>query len=125
MLAGKRPRIFRDGSQARDHVYVKDVVAATIAGSGDRAKPGIYNVGTGNATTFNEIIAALKARALGTRLEPDYFENPYRFYQDYTCADMSHTKQGLRWTPKHETRDAIIEYARTLKASQLQGVPKA
>ena len=63
MLAGKRPRMFHDGNQARDHVYVKDVVGATIAASGDRAKPGIYNVGTGKATTFNEIIAALNEAA--------------------------------------------------------------
>lgn len=124
MLAGKPPRIFHDGEQARDHVYVKDVVAATIAGAADRARSGIYNVGTGKATTFNQIIATLNA-ALDTQFEPEYINNPYRFYQDYTCADLSQTRQGLRWSPKHETTEAIREYGRMLKAAKSLEAGKA
>lgn len=114
MLDGKRPRIFSDGEQARDHVYVKDVVGATIAAAGDRARAGVYNVGTGKATTFNQILAALNS-ALGTRLETDFFDNPYKFYQDYTCADLTQTRKGIGWTPQWDTSAAIMEYARMLK----------
>ncbi len=114
MLAGHRPRIFRPGDQARDQVYVKDVVGCTLAGAQEGAKSGIYNVGTGEATSFNQIVAALN-EALGTSYEPDYFENPYSFYQDYTCADLSLTKAGLHWSPKYTTHDAIVEYARLLR----------
>lgn len=114
MLAGQQPRIFKDGEQARDHVYVKDVVDATIAGSADRARSGIYNVGTGKATSFNQIVAYLN-ESLGTKLDPDYLDNPYKFYQDYTCADLSQTKSGLKWTPQYDTRTGIREYARLLK----------
>lgn len=117
MMEGKRPRIFFDGEQARDHVYVKDVAGATIAAAADRASPGIYNVGTGSTFTFNQIVAALN-EALGTRLDPDYFDNPYRFYQDYTCADLSQTHQGLHWRPQYPTHEAIIEYVRWLKSAQ-------
>jgi len=115
MLAGQRPRIFRDGGQARDHVYVKDVVNATIAAAGDRARSGIYNVGTGKATTFNQIVACLN-ESLGTRFDTEFLDNPYKFYQDYTCADLSQTKAGLKWTPQYDTKSAIIEYTRYLKA---------
>lgn len=114
MLDGKRPRIFRDGSQARDHVYVGDVVGATLAAADDRARSGVYNVGTGKATSFNDIIAAIN-RALGTSLEPDYIDNPYRFYQDYTCADLAQSRKGLRWQPKFDTLDTIAQYARQLR----------
>jgi len=114
MLAGQRPRIFRPGDQARDQVYVKDVVGCTIAGAQDGAASGIYNVGTGAATTFNQIVAALN-EALGTSYEPDYFDNPYSFYQDYTCADLSQTQAGLNWSPSYTTHDAIVEYARLLR----------
>ncbi|MEM8781868.1 MAG: ADP-glyceromanno-heptose 6-epimerase [Planctomycetota bacterium] len=117
MLDGKRPRIFAPGDQARDQVYVKDVVGCTIAGAADGAKSGVYNVGTGEATSFNQIVAALN-EALGTDFEPDYFENPYAFYQDYTCADLTETKAGLNWTPGYTTRDAIVEYAELLKAER-------
>ncbi|MFA9479590.1 ADP-glyceromanno-heptose 6-epimerase [Phycisphaerales bacterium AB-hyl4] len=115
MLAGDRPRIFHDGEQARDHVYVKDVVECTLAGAEAGAVSGIYNVGTGTATSFNQIVASLN-EALGTSYEPDYFQNPYSFYQDYTCADLSATKEGLDWEPAYTTHEAILEYADELKA---------
>ena len=114
MLAGRAPRIFIDGEQARDQVPVADVVDATLAASADGARSGIYNVGSGRATTFNRIIEIL-TETIGTRHETDYFENPYPFYQDYTCADMAQTKAGLSWQPTHDIDDAIAEYARQLE----------
>ncbi len=114
MIAGNPPRIFTDGSQARDQVYVKDVVEATIAAADDRAVSGVYNVGSGQATSFNDIIAAIN-EALGTAYQPQYIDNPYSFYQDYTCADVAATKKAMGWSPKHEPRQAIIEYVRWLK----------
>ena len=115
MLAGKSPRIFHDGEQARDQVYVRDVVDATIAAADDGASSGIYNVGAGKATSFNRIIAALE-QVLATGLETDYFDNPYPFYQDYTCADLTETARGLGWSPRYEPEAAIIEYAHRLQA---------
>lgn len=115
MLAGKPPRIFVDGTQARDQVYVKDVVSATIAAAADGAGRDIYNVGSGEATTFNEIVAALNG-ALGTLLEPEYFENPYSFYQDYTRADLSRTTADLGWSPRYDAGTGIQEYAQWLKS---------
>jgi len=117
MLDGKRPRIFAPGDQARDQIYVKDVVGCTIAGSAANAKSGIYNVGTGTTTSFNQIVTALN-QALETNLEADYFENPYSFYQDYTCADLTQTKAGLHWEPAYTAHDAILEYATLLRAQR-------
>ncbi len=49
LASGSRPRIFGDGRQTRDFVYVGDIVDAFLrAGS---AGDGIYNVGTGTTTT--------------------------------------------------------------------------
>ena len=115
MLDGRAPRIFEFGEQARDQVYVTDVVEATLAGAADGAQSGIYNVGSGEATSFNQIVAALN-EALGTDYAPDYFENPYAFYQDFTCADLTQTTRGLGWSPRYTARDGILEYARALKA---------
>ena len=115
MVDGKRPRIFHDGQQARDQVYVADVVEATIAAAAEDAASGIYNVGSGQATSFNEIVDALN-ESLGTTYEPDYFENPYAFYQSYTCADLSETEAGLHWRPRHDVRRAIIDYAAMIKS---------
>jgi len=115
MLAGKEPRIFHDGEQARDQVHVRDVVDATIAAAADGAQSGIYNVGSGKATSFNQIIAALN-KALGTDRRTDYFDNPYTFYQDYTCADLTETANGLGWSPAYEPEAAIVDYARLLQS---------
>jgi ADP-L-glycero-D-manno-heptose 6-epimerase len=125
LLEGKRPRIFEDGSQARDQVYVDDVVDCTIAAAGLDGRPitpGIYNLGSGLATSFNDIIAALRpALGLSERDRPtDYFPMPpaiRAFYQDYTCADMAETFRGLGWKPRWKPQEAIAEYARCLASS--------
>src|ERR1043165_3333235 len=54
MKAGKRPRVFRGGEQKRDFVYVKDVVAMTMSALG-APRNGVYNCGSGQPFSFNEI----------------------------------------------------------------------
>ncbi len=121
VLAGKRPRLFADGSQARDQVYVDDVVSCTMAGAGlgvkKKVKPGIYNLGSGVATSFNQIADAVRV-GLGVKDRPtEYFDMPAEvraFYQDYTCADMTETAKGLGWKPGHDPVKAMAEYAAIL-----------
>ncbi len=110
MKAGKRPRIFKFGEQKRDFVYIKDVVECIIASRGAR-QSSVVNVGTGQATSFNEVIQAIN-EALRLSLEPDYFDNPYDFYQNYTQADMSHTEKITGFKPKYSTREGILDYVR-------------
>src|SRR6476661_1008886 len=47
VMDGGRPRIYGDGRQTRDYVYVGDVVAANIAASEKRHVRGAVNIGTG------------------------------------------------------------------------------
>ena len=123
MMAGKRPRIFKWGEQRRDFIYVKDAVAATLRAR-EAGQNTVLNVGTGKSTSFNEVIEALN-EGLGTRLEPDYFDNPYNFYQDFTQADMSHTKREIGFEPEFTTREGILDYVRghLLPAQQSQTAP--
>lgn len=110
MAAGKRPRVFKFGEQRRDFIYVKDVVEATIKAL-DAKKNTVLNVGTGESSSFNDLVDALN-EALGTSLEPDYFDNPYDFYQNFTQADMSHTEKMTGFKRKYSTREGIIDYVR-------------
>lgn len=113
MKSGKRPRIFRMGEQKRDHIYVKDAVAATLKAV--KAKSGIYNVGTGIATTFNELISILNG-ALGTDYEPEYFDNPYTAtYQADTQADTEKSRKHLGFEAQYSIKDGVKEYMRYLK----------
>jgi ADP-L-glycero-D-manno-heptose 6-epimerase len=103
MKAGRRPRIFTAGEQRRDFVSVDDVVQANLlAMAADHlpAEAAVFNVGCGRAHSFNAVVAGLNA-ALGTTLEPDYFENPYPFFQNHTEADIHETTQVLGYRPTH------------------------
>jgi ADP-L-glycero-D-manno-heptose 6-epimerase len=125
-IAGKRPRIFEDGSQARDQIHVDDVVSCTLAaaGIGERSdpEPGVYNLGSGRTTSYNQIVDAVR-EGLGVsarELPADYFPMPEAiraFYQDYTCADMSRTVRGLGWGPSCDPHASMVQYVRHLKAA--------
>lgn len=114
MLAGKRPRIFKWGEQRRDFIYVKDVVDATLRAREARQNT-VLNIGTGQSSSFNEVIEALN-EALGTNFEPDYFDNPYKFYQNFTQADMTRTRREIGFETKFTTRDGILDYVRNYLA---------
>lgn len=115
MRAGKRPRIFKHGEQRRDFVYIKDVVEATLSAA-DSRHGGIYNVGSGRATSFNEVVALL-SKALGTDQDPDYFDNPYPFYQPHTEADVARARAELGYAPAYPIDRGIAEYAKQLMES--------
>ncbi len=68
MKAGQRPRIFKHGEQKRDFVYVKDVVEGSIRAL-DAQASGIYNLGSGQARSFNELIARLHRQSARTLSE--------------------------------------------------------
>lgn len=113
MKAGKRPRVFKSGEHKRDFVYVKDVVKMTIQGL-QAPRSGVYNCGSGAPFSFNEIIAQLN-RSLGTQLEPEYFENPYSFYQPHTEADLTASRNDLRYSPDFPPNEGIADYVSILE----------
>jgi ADP-L-glycero-D-manno-heptose 6-epimerase len=108
MLLGERPRIFKSGEQKRDFVYVKDIVAFTIAAM-KSGKSGVWNAGSGQPRSFNEMVEGLNG-VLGTKLKPQYFECPYPFYQPHTEADMSATKRDLGIQPKYSLEQGLKDY---------------
>ncbi|MBN2082481.1 ADP-glyceromanno-heptose 6-epimerase [bacterium] len=114
MTAGARPRVFQAGQHKRDFVYVKDAVAGTLlAGQCDR--PGVFNIGSGAAFSFNEVIGCLNA-ALATSLEPEYIDNPYEaFYQHHTEADLTRANEVLGYRPQWLPAEGIRDYVDWLK----------
>ncbi len=107
---GKRPRIFKHGEQKRDHIYIKDAVEATLQAVNAK-KSGIYNVGTGIGTSFNELVKILN-EVLGVDLEPEYFEMNYdtKTYQHNTQSDTSNAEKFLGFKSKWELKDGIKDY---------------
>ena len=123
MFEGKRPRLFKYGEQKRDFIYIKDVVKFILAAYENLDNLTvqqfnssiILNVGTGKSVSFNEIVETIN-KVLGTNLEPDYFDNPYSFYQNNTCADMSKSFQSLI---KSGTQHSLEEGVREIRGSGL------
>src|SRR5215216_3368329 len=54
LLEGRTPRVFGDGRQTRDYVYVDDIVEALLA-AGDSNAMGKFNVGTGVETSVTDL----------------------------------------------------------------------
>ena len=108
MRAGQRPRIFRAGEQKRDFVYIDDVVEANLCAMRSQHS-GSFNAGAGRSWSFNEVVAELN-RVLETDLQPDYFDNPYGFTQDWTETDQSLAREKIGYQPKFDLRRGIEAY---------------
>lgn len=113
----KKVRLFEFGEQLRDFVYVKDVIQANIKAMEAR-KSGIYNVGSGKARSFNDIVAILKSHF--GEFEVEYIKNPYEFYQNHTEADISKTTKELFYEPRYSLEDGINDYIEMLKEIECQ-----
>ena len=68
LLDGEPCRIFGDGSQGRDYVYVGDVARATIAAL-DGETDGVFNIGTGTSTSVLDLYEVCRTVA-GSDAEP-------------------------------------------------------
>ena len=112
MKAGQRPRIFKHGDQKRDFVYVKDVVEGSIRAF-DAQTSGIYNLGSGHARSFNELVDVLN-KCLGTNLQPDYIDNPHAHYQNFTQADLTNARSALGYEPRFPLEDGVRDYMQSL-----------
>jgi UDP-glucose 4-epimerase len=115
MLEGKRPRIFGDGEQLRDYLYVDDVVSANLLaltqGSGET-----INLGTGVGTSVTDIVRGINA-VLDTRLEPIH-ESPRPGEVQKIYLDATRAREVLGWTPGVPFMEGLrrtIEYFRAAK----------
>jgi ADP-L-glycero-D-manno-heptose 6-epimerase len=81
---------YTDGGQKRDFVYIKDCVGVMMWLLEHPSVNGIFNLGTGEARTWNDLIGAVFA-AMGRPPEIEYIDMPLSIraqYQYFTEADM-------------------------------------
>ena len=82
---------YKDGEQLRDFVYVKDVVDICFWLMNERPAPGLYNLGTGKARTFKDLVTAI-FKSLGKEPIIEFIDTPIDIrdkYQYFTEADMN------------------------------------
>ncbi|CAM3445583.1 ADP-glyceromanno-heptose 6-epimerase [Campylobacter upsaliensis] len=111
ILSGKNPRLF-EGSEKiyRDFTYIKDVVNANLKAL--ETKSGIYNVGSGKARTFKDIVDILQ-KELGTNLDYEWIKNPYeKAYQFHTQAHLDENFYKGEFELETGIRDYLPEIKR-------------
>jgi UDP-glucose 4-epimerase len=111
LRTGGTPKIYGDGRQTRDYVYVGDVVAAVLAAAGHDG--GVFNVGTGEETSVLELYGAIQ-RASGVEREPSFVEARLGELQR-SVLDVTLAARELGWRPHTSLADGI---ARTWAWSQ-------
>ena len=102
---GRTPRIYGDGTQTRDYVFVADVVAATLAAAGHDG--GVFNVGTGVETSVVDLYERIQ-RAAGSDREPE-FADPRPGELQRSVLDPSLAQRELGWQPQHSLDAGLAE----------------
>lgn len=103
---------FKDGEQARDFVYVKDVIEVMYFLMHHRKGPGIYNVGTGKAETFLELVRnTFKVMHMPEKIK--YIDIPADIrdkYQYFTEAKMGKLRSVGYKKDFYSPEDGISDY---------------
>lgn len=111
---------FKDGQQLRDFVYVKDVINVCYwlmeqeAGRQHAVANGLYNLGTGKARSFEDLVKATFA-GIDRHAKIQYIDMPEDIrdkYQYFTEANMSKLIQAGYTTPFYSLEDGVDDYVR-------------
>lgn len=108
---------YKDGEQLRDFIYVKDAVEVTLFFLENPHIKGIFNVGTGKARSFKDLVLAIFSTL---KLLPniEYIEMPEHLrnqYQYFTQADITKLKKVGYNKPMWELEKAVNNYVTYLE----------
>lgn len=104
---------YKDGEFGRDFVYVKDAVEMTLHFVENPAS-GLFNVGSGQMHTWNELAAAIFA-SLNREPAVEFIDMPEHLrdrYQYHTQADLQHIRTSGYDKPATELHEAVSDYVR-------------
>ena len=110
---GGTPKIFGDGRQTRDYVYVGDVVNAVLHAVDHDG--GVYNVGTGKETSVLELYDAIQ-RVTGIERAAELA--PARLGElQRSVLDISRAERELGWRPERSLDDGLAQTWRWVTGS--------
>jgi len=115
ILKGLTPRLFEGSDKIlRDFIYIEDVIQANIKAC-EPKKSGVYNVGTGKARSFEDIVNILQ-KELKIDNGKEYIPNPFiGSYQFFTQANIDTTKENLNYEPQVSMEEGIKAYIPEIK----------
>nr|WP_046284372.1 NAD-dependent epimerase/dehydratase family protein [Mycobacterium sp. UM_NZ2] len=116
LLEGRPTKVFGDGSNTRDYVFVDDVVDAFVRASGEQGNGQRFNVGTGVETSDRQLHTAVAA-AVGAPDDPE-FHPPRLGDLKRSCLDISRAADVLGWRPQVALAGGVtrtVAYFRQMK----------
>jgi ADP-L-glycero-D-manno-heptose 6-epimerase len=124
--AGETVRLFkshnpsyRDGGQLRDFIYVKDCVATIEWLLQNPKVTGLFNVGTGAARSFLDLVDAVAA-AVGRPPKVGFVDTPAELrdkYQYFTQADISKLRAAGFDRPFHSLEEGVRDFVQSLRGA--------
>ncbi len=115
LLAGEPTRVYGDGSNTRDYVFVGDVVDAFVRASGEAGGGQRFNIGTGVETTdrqLHSVVAAAVGAPDAPQFEPARLGDLAR-----SCLDPRKAETVLGWRPRVGLDEGVartVEYFRSI-----------
>jgi ADP-L-glycero-D-manno-heptose 6-epimerase len=109
---------YKDGEQKRDFLYVKDAVAMTLYLAATPRANGLFNIGSGQARTWNDLAHAVFA-ALKRAPHIEFIEMPDTIrdkYQYFTQANLGRLQAAGYTAPVTSLEDAVSDYVRNYLA---------
>ncbi|MEO0991667.1 MAG: GDP-mannose 4,6-dehydratase, partial [Pseudomonadota bacterium] len=106
ILLGKELIVYGDGSQARDFLYVQDLMAG-IEQAISTGASGVFQLGSGRPTTVNELIEAMR-RVTGRDFDVRYED--FRAGEIHTTwCDITKARENLGFTPDTNLDSGLAE----------------
>lgn len=105
---------YKDGEQMRDFIYIKDAVDMTLFFLNNPKRNGLFNLGTGKARTWNDLVNTL-FNALDKPVNIEYIEMPRHLlekYQYFTEANISKIKKAGYSAPITSLEDGVTDYVK-------------
>src|SRR3990167_8529159 len=113
LFKSKNPA-YKDGEQMRDFIYVKDAVDMTLWFLKNKDKNGLYNVGSGKARTWNDLVIAI-FNALDKPVNINYIEMPKHLehkYQYYTEAKVDKIRKAGYTKSPQSLEEGVTDYVK-------------
>jgi ADP-L-glycero-D-manno-heptose 6-epimerase len=105
---------YKDGEQMRDFIYVKDAVDMTLWFLTNKDKNGLYNIGSGKARNWNDLVGAI-FNAMEMPVNINYIEMPQHLehkYQYFTEAKMDKIRKAGYTKPMLTLEEGVTDYVK-------------
>ncbi len=113
LFKSRNPK-YKDGEQMRDFVYVKDAVNMTLFFLESPGVNGLFNVGSGKARTWNDLVTAI-FNSMELKVNIEYIELPDHLaekYQYFTKANLEKIKSAGYNRQINTLEEGVMDYVK-------------